>query len=209
MGATAKMKRYRYATLMALAFLILLQPGCTPKQDRPAENKEKAETRKTDTVGQISVADAAFRGDLKTIETLLQQGVDVNQTDTDGRTALMLAAYNGHTEIVKLLLEHKAFVNVPDVKGRTALMFAASGPFPEIVRLLLDHQADPNLADYQEHFTALMYAAAEGQQENVKILLEGNADPLLKDADGDMALTFARNNGHAEVAEILNTYSNR
>jgi ankyrin repeat protein len=114
-----------------------------------------------------------------------------------------LAAYNGHTEIVKLLLEHKAFVNVPDLKGRTALMFAASGPFPETVKLLLEHQADPNRADFQEHFTALMYAAAEGHLENVKILLGNKADPSLKDIDGDNALAFARNNGHADIVRIL------
>ncbi len=131
MGGDAKMKRFQNIALTALACLILLQAGCKPKQEKPLENKEKAGSGKTDTVGRISAADAAFRGDLKTVETLLRQGIDVNLTDADGRTALMLAAYNGHTEIAKLLLEHKAFVDAVDINGRTALMFAASGPFPE------------------------------------------------------------------------------
>jgi ankyrin repeat protein len=37
----------------------------------------------------------------------------------------------------------------------------------------------------------------------VKILLSYRADPFLKDVDGDDALTFARNNGHTEVATLL------
>ena len=155
------------------------------------------------TLQSVSLFKAALEGDLSKVSEMVQQGSDVNQTDQDGRTALMYAAFNGHAEVAKILLAHKTDVNLRDPEGRTALMFASSGPFPETVKLLLDHQADPNIVDFQEHFTALMYAAAEGQLENVKILLGSKADPSLKDIDGDNALTFARNNGHLEVARLL------
>jgi uncharacterized protein len=204
----------RYDKLIKLTLFLavaVFMINCRQRQDRepvqPAETLKKSEDNPP--AQNVSIYQAALEGNLNRVLEVLQEGFDVNKTDQDGRTALMYAAFNGHTKIVNILLEKKSIVDLRDQGGKTALMYAASGPFPETVRLLLDHQANPNLADYQEHFTALMYAAAEGQRENVKILLEGNADPLLKDADGDVALTFARNNGHAEVAEILNAYRNR
>jgi ankyrin repeat protein len=48
-----------------------------------------------------------------------------------------------------------------------------------------------------------MYASAEGQMEVVKLLLLSGADPSLKDIDGDNAGTFAQNNGHKEIADLL------
>jgi ankyrin repeat protein len=54
-----------------------------------------------------------------------------------------------------------------------------------------------------EGFTALMTAAAEGQLEVVRLLLERGADPTLVDTDGDTALSFARQNGHTMVAQLL------
>ena len=87
-------------------------------------------------------------------------------------------------------------------------MMASSGPFPETVKLLLDHYADPDIADKEEHFTAIMYASAEGQLEVVRLLLAHNADPTLKDIDGDNALTFAANNGHPYVVELLKSVMN-
>ncbi len=100
-------------------------------------------------------------------------------------------------------------MNSTDNYGRTALMMASSGSNPESVKLLLDNNADPNLIDKEEHFTALMYAASEGQMENVKILLGRKANLLLKDIDGDDAETFARNNNHNEVADLIKSFKSK
>jgi ankyrin repeat protein len=48
-----------------------------------------------------------------------------------------------------------------------------------------------------------MFASSEGHLEVVKVLLNAKADPLLKDKDNDDAITFAKRNGHGEVAEYL------
>lgn len=115
----------------------------------------------------------------------------------------MLAAFDGHTQIVRMLLDNRARIDTRDNMGRTALMYAASGPNPETVQLLLERRADPNLADKEEKFTALMFAAAEGQIRVVEILLAHGADAALKDADGETALDFARQNGHTAVIRLL------
>lgn len=150
-----------------------------------------------------SIFEAALSGMGHEVMEMLDKGADINSQDADGRTVLMYASFNGHSELIRDLLNRGAKVNLQDINGRTALMLASSGPFPDAVKLLLDHNADPNIVDKEEHFTALMYASAEGQLEVVKLLLRYHADPTLRDVDGDDALTFARNNGHRQVAEFL------
>jgi ankyrin repeat protein len=115
----------------------------------------------------------------------------------------MFAAFEGRTKIAELLLDKGADVNAADMYNRTALMYAATGPFPEMVELLLDHGAEVNRRDQGEGFTALMFAGAEGNTDVVRLLLQHGADPSIKDVDGDTALDFARQNGHAETAKVL------
>jgi uncharacterized protein len=195
-------KSKKISLFLAIAVFLI---NCSQRQGRdplqPVETIKKTEHNPP--AQNLSIYQAALEGNLNRVSEMLQEGFDVNNTDQDGRTALMYAAFNGFTEIVKILLEKKAMVDMRDQGGKTALMFAASGPFPETLKLLLDHHADPNIADYQEHFTALMYAASEGNRESVVILLDNKADPFMKDADGDMALNFARKNGHTDIVTIL------
>ncbi|XP_039071029.1 integrin-linked protein kinase 1-like isoform X2 [Hibiscus syriacus] len=62
----------------------------------------------------------ACGGDVKGVEDLLNEGVDVNSIDLDGRTALHIAACEGHVEVVKLLLKRKANIDARDRWGSTA-----------------------------------------------------------------------------------------
>ncbi|CAK7322795.1 unnamed protein product [Dovyalis caffra] len=62
----------------------------------------------------------ACRGDVKAVEDLLDEGVDVNSIDLDGRTGLHIAACEGHVEVVKLLLSRKANIDARDRWGSTA-----------------------------------------------------------------------------------------
>ncbi|KAE8696289.1 Integrin-linked protein kinase family isoform 2 [Hibiscus syriacus] len=62
----------------------------------------------------------ACRGDVKGVEDLLNEGVDVNSIDLDGRTALHIASCEGHVEVVKLLLVRKANIDARDRWGSTA-----------------------------------------------------------------------------------------
>ena len=78
-----------------------------------------------------------------------------------------------------------------------------TGSTDNTVKLLLENGAEVNATDNIENFTPLMYAAAEGNVEVVKILLENDADISMVDKDGDDAETFARQNNHSEIVEIL------
>ena len=63
----------------------------------------------------------ASRGDVKGVEDLLDEGVDVNSIDLDGRTALHIAACEGHVEVVKLLLSRRANIDARDRWGSTVI----------------------------------------------------------------------------------------
>jgi len=199
-----------YKTTVAIIISVFLSSGCGSNQNNKDRNQRQisTESRNVPAATDTRLHQAALDGNKEEVMRLLEEGLNVNSKDPDGRTPMMYASFNGHTEIVSELLKKGTMVNLRDNYGRTALMFASSGPFPETVKLLLQNKAEPNLADGEEHFTALMYAAAEGHLEIVKILLDNKADPTLKDIDGDDAVTFAFNNGHKEVADLIRFFIN-
>lgn len=174
-----------------------------PEPPKTPTPQEEPEAREQDFPPEALMREACLNGETRIIEQLIQEGQDVNAEDEEGRTGLMLASFNGHKEIVEILLRNKARVNHTDFLGRSALMYASTGHFPETVALLLSQGADPNLIDSEEGFTALMFAGAEGNIKVVRLLLEHGANPKLKDKDGDTAESFARQNGHLEVADLL------
>jgi len=80
---------------------------------------------------------AAETGQVNTVRTLLENGVDVDAKNAKGATALWLAASNGHLEVVRLLLEKGAAVDAKNDNGVTPLWTAAANGHLEVVRLLL------------------------------------------------------------------------
>ncbi|KAL2343176.1 hypothetical protein Fmac_004461 [Flemingia macrophylla] len=62
----------------------------------------------------------ACRSDVRGVEDLLNEGIDVNSIDLDGRTALHIAACEGHVDVAKLLLTRKANIDARDRWGSTA-----------------------------------------------------------------------------------------
>ncbi|MFW6202775.1 MAG: ankyrin repeat domain-containing protein [Marinilabilia sp.] len=189
--------------ILTLTGLLGCQSPKSGKNQESGEAMQKKETGSQEPQPSISFHEAAMTGNIDAVNAYIKNGSDIEVTNKDGHTPLMLAAYNGHSDIVEKLLKKGADINKTDNKNLTSLHFAASGPFPETVKLLLQHGADVNAIDDIEGFTPLMYAAAEGNAEVAKILLGNEADPSLTDEDGDDAQTFARQNNHQEIAEIL------
>jgi ankyrin repeat protein len=149
----------------------------------------------------------AYNGNLGAVQEFVSKGTPVDSTIADKSTALMWSAFNGHTAVVAYLLELGATVDLKDSNGRTALLYASSGPYPDTVGLLLRNGANANTKGKAEGFTALMMAASEGQLEVARVLLLNGADMDLTDSDGDTAKTFARNNGHSAMLELLESHA--
>jgi ankyrin repeat protein len=111
-----------------------------------------AKVNAKDDVGQTALMKAVhgnMDGALKTVETLLASGADVNAKTADDLSALASAAYDGKTQIVALLLAKGANVNIKDGLGRTPLMLAIAAKMPgtktitpALIQLLIDNKAD-------------------------------------------------------------------
>jgi len=99
----------------------------------------------------VLLLDAAERGDLATVKSLVQQGVPINQTSSVkfGWTPLMGAIYHCETNVVHYLVETGADVNVADKSGETPLMLAIAwgDEALPLVNYLIAHGADLNVRD--------------------------------------------------------------
>jgi hypothetical protein len=79
---------------------------------------------------------AAAGGDIIQVESILDQGVDVNTRDYDMRTALHLAAAEGRHAIAALLISKGAEIDVKDRFGLTPTDEATKGGFHNIATLM-------------------------------------------------------------------------
>jgi ankyrin repeat protein len=162
-----------------------------------------AQTHAQPTLDEQALMESAYLGQLEEVHRLVLDQTSVDAVDAQERSPLMFAAFNGHTLVIEYLLGAGATIDAKDSAGRSALMYASSGPFAETVGLLLEWGADVNIQGTLEGFTPLMTAAAEGRVDVVHLLLAAEADANVEDKDGDTALSFARENGHAEIVALL------
>jgi len=75
-------------------------------------------------------------GNVEIVQSLLEEGADVNERGPRESTALMYAAGGGHTEIVKMLVESGADVDAVEDSGCTALHHAEDDGMTEIIGIL-------------------------------------------------------------------------
>lgn len=87
----------------------------------------------TDKSGWTPLMDAALRGQVDGVKSLLDTGVDITLRNENGVNALMAAAAQNNTEVMALLLTPE----VADKDGRTALKIAVQQNNVEGVRVLL------------------------------------------------------------------------
>lgn len=152
------------------------------------------------------LGDAAGKGDLETVRRMIEGGVDVNAKDFFKATALQWAAAKGRAEVVKYLLSRPGIdVSAMNAGGTTALMTACRFGHLEVVNLLLAHPGvDANQLG-KWGGTALMNAAGFGHKHVVERLLQIDGISLEATYTDKKysPLTLARQNGHHEVAAII------
>uniref|UniRef100_A0A452GGT3 K Homology domain-containing protein n=1 Tax=Gopherus agassizii TaxID=38772 RepID=A0A452GGT3_9SAUR len=143
---------------------------------------------------------AACGGHVELAALLIERGANLEEVNDEGYTPLMEAAREGHEEMVALLLAQGANINAQTEETQeTALTLACCGGFSEVADFLIKAGADIELGCS----TPLMEAAQEGHLELVKYLLAAGANVHATTATGDTALTYACENGHTDVADVL------
>jgi len=154
----------------------------------------------------LDVFEAAAAGDVPSLRTALAAEPDgVRTYSGDGWTPLHLAAAFGTPEAVQLLLENGAPVDAVSKNPQTNQPLHAAlalGRNAKSIQLLLDAGADPN-ARQTAGFTAIFSAAAANRRDLTEILIARGANPAIRNDFGQSAAGFARERGHAELADWL------
>jgi len=128
----------------------------------------------TSAVTNRDMVEAADRGDVDAMHSMLAAGADVDG-EWGGGTPLILSAMRCRADAVTLLLQFGANVNGTAQCGDSALMLAAWKCPTGLVQELLDRGANVNDRDCDGE-TSLGNAAQAGRTETVELLLSHGAD---------------------------------
>ena len=123
---------------------------------------------------------AAKCGDETKVNTLFQEGADVNVVNDSG---LFIIASEGHVSLVKVFIDHGANVNS---KEALPLIVAAENGHLPVIQLLLDLGAEIDIQD-EEGDTALIKAVGEGHSEVANELRIRGANENIQNNNGDSA----------------------
>lgn len=119
---------------------------------------------------------AAGRGEIHEVQSLLGKGAAINALGNLKKTALMKASEGGHTSVVRLLIDKGANINARDNLGGTALMLASMLGKTEVVRVLIDKGADLNARETGFlRYSALDYAKESKNSEIIRMLKAAGA----------------------------------
>jgi hypothetical protein len=152
---------------------------------------------------------SAYKGDLREVEKLIQNGANVNARNDVNNTALHFAAgatpiqnqtYRGSPEAVTYLIEHGADVNAQNNVKITPLMDAVYNNNLESLDILIARGADVNdVSKYDETALSAAMIRASGRADTFGDryrdmafeLLRHGADPNFKDFTGRTPLQTA------------------
>lgn len=136
----------------------------------------------------------------KSLDKLIDKGIDINYTDKDGRSLLLLAIEHQHFEIIKSLLEAGAKYDNDTVE---ALIGNITDRIEELIELMFsDHYQSPSAEDVKEWLVSSVYA------ENVNalkrfLMLFPEYGQYLAHYQGDNSNTLIHNIDDLEITEIL------
>ena len=167
----------------------------------------------TDLVGGAQLIHFAARaGQAKTIEMLLDRGVDVDRREGGGHnstepTALYRAIEEQQEGTVELLMRRGADPNLFFEKAWTCTLLAAKSGNINILRYVLGHRTFHfRDACLPEGWTALHLCAERGHQIPAKILLEAGWDYTAVDANGRTAAALAQQQEYRLVMEPIRDF---
>ena len=178
--------------------------------------------------------EAAGKGDIRKVERILNEGVDVNDNDNyHKRTALHYASQWGHADVVLFLIRRGANVNQRDSSGMTPLHFAKTVKMAEI---LLNNRAKITAKDNEGNTPLyfampreetklalfltnrggarvnknemLRFAVWENEEEVAKLIFEKEkANPYIKNRYGNSAMSIAKERDYQELVQLFETYN--
>jgi ankyrin repeat protein len=148
------------------------EEGSTDMRGRASEMFPDATVR--------ALAEAAERGDVRGIDRLLKQGVDVNATGRFGVTPLWWAIRTHNRASFAYLLAHGAQPN-PSVESVTVMEMAAGYEDSAFLETVLPYKPDLGRVGGKKNETALETAIIYRRTHNLELLIKAGADLNLDD----------------------------
>ena len=153
--------------------------------------------------GRVPLVDAAERGDVTAVKTLLTQKADVNAAREDGLTALHAAVNADRLDLTDALLKAGANVSAKDRYGITPIYLASLNGSAPLIQRLLDAGADANATDPGGE-TALMTATRTGAVAAMRLLIDRGAKVDAREPEFQQtALMIAVREDHAAAVDLL------
>jgi len=116
------------------------------------------------------LVDAAARGDVAAVRSLLGDGADVNERREDGRTAVTAAALGDHVEVARVLIAAGADVDLQDSDRNNPLLVTGETGSVAMLREVL--RGDPDLGATNRYGgVALIPASDRGHVDYVRAIL--------------------------------------
>ena len=112
-------------------------------------------TQKVEIADQIAFFQAAANNKIDELNSLIQEGMNVNSRNIDGNTALHFASINNNTESVIILLNKGADRNFVNLKGETALQMTQ-------IAILNDFDPDNSYEDTITYLSAKEHISGGG-----------------------------------------------
>ena len=166
----------KHLLLTTIAAVVLVGCCTTPSLEPP-----------TAKAPEISIHDAAMKGNIEAVKQHLAAGWDVNAKNKSGYTALHHAKTK---EIVELLIAKGADINAKADYGETPLYSAIIHGHTEITELLIAKGADVN-AKYKHLLGTPLHAAVfDDLSEIAELLIAAGADVNAITDEGDSVLDW-------------------
>ncbi len=152
----------------------------------------------------------ALKGDLKTINELVDLGADVNEVDPYGLTPIYKAFCSGNKELVDYLMAKGADIkHSSDGDGFPGCYwYALSENLTDWIIWFLKNGIDPNQVNHEgDNALNILLASSNYSVDTHRILLQAGCSPETKSRSGANALDYLQSLGIAELNELYSKYS--
>lgn len=160
---------------------------------------------KADIVGVQPIHIASANGSVNHVQTLCNNGANVESITLQGRTPLHYAAITDNARVIEFLISQGADINRPDyILGCAPILYTAI--FNRIASMLILIKAECKLEVRDKTGRNLLHYAAWNYQIDICLLLlqQSNINVNEKDNNGCTPLHYAAGVGSVEIVRILN-----
>lgn len=160
--------------------------------------------RESKSFGQTAIFEAAEKGYLDVLKTLVRRGAHIDvPCGRFGTTLFFHAIGHGQAEAAEVLIKHGANIKHRNADCLLPIHVATAADSVACLQLLITHGADLDAREPQLGFTPLLVAAFCGKPDCLRTLLEHNSCIDHQDERGRTAVIYAVLEDHVECLRIL------